>query len=236
MEEFEVVAPVREELRPDWNVAPTKKVYAIVARSEEDGAPPQRALSVVRWGLIPSWAKDPSIGSRMINARLETVTEKPSFKRAFASRRCLMPADGYYEWYTEEVPGGKPRKQPFYIHRRDGASLAMAAIYEIWRDPTKLDDDANAFVVTTSVITTSATDDVGRIHDRMPQIVPKENWASWLDPTMKDSEQALALLTPATLGGLDAYPVSTAVNAVRNNGEELIQPIPFAEDSEPTLL
>jgi putative SOS response-associated peptidase YedK len=238
VEEFEVVAPVKEELRPDWNVAPTKKVYAIVARADDEHAEPQRSLTVMRWGLVPSWAKDPAIGSRMINARVETVAEKPSFKRAFLSRRCLIPADGYYEWYTEQAEGGKPRKQPFYIHRADGASLAMAGIYEFWRDPTKAEDDPTAFVVTNSVITTSATDDVGRIHDRMPQIVERANWAAWLDPSMKDAQQALSLLTPAIAGGLEAYPVSTSVNAVRNNGPELIEPIPFAEtdQGEPTLL
>jgi putative SOS response-associated peptidase YedK len=234
-EEFEVVAPVSDELRPDWNVAPTKKVYAVVARAAE-GQAPERELTVVKWGLIPSWAKDPSIGSRMINARLETITEKPSFKRAFASRRCLMPADGYYEWYTEEQPGGKPKKQPFFIRRSDGASLAMAAIYEYWRDPSKAEDEPGAIVVTTSAITTAATDDVSRIHDRMPQIVQRENWAAWLDPSMKDPEQALSLLVPASPGELEAYPVSTDVNAVRNNGPELIAPLPFAGDTQPTLL
>lgn len=235
VEEFEVVAPVKEELRPDWNVAPTKKVYAVVARTSGE-EPPERTLTVMKWGLIPSWAKDPAIGSRMINARLETVTEKPSFKRAFAARRCLMPADGYYEWYTEEGPNGKPRKQPFFIRPADGSSLAMAAIYEYWRDPAKDEEDPNSLVVTSSIITTSATDDVGRIHDRMPQIVPKEHWQAWLDPAMKDSDRALTLLTPATVGGLEAFPVSTNVNAVRNNGPELINPVPFDGDSHPTLL
>lgn len=228
VEEFEVVAPVDQELRPDFNVAPTKLVYSVVNRSAG------RSLSVMKWGLIPSWAKDPSIGSRMINARVETVAEKPAYKRAFASRRCILPADGYYEWYVEEQSGAKPRKQPFFIRRVDGSSLAMAGIYEVWRDPSKSEDDPSALLITTSVITTSATDDVGRIHDRMPQTIAPENWAQWLDPEMKDPSLALSLLTPATAGGLEAYPVSTDVNAVRNNGPHLIEPLPFAE--EPTLL
>lgn len=227
VEEFEVVAPVAQELRPDFNVAPTKLVYSVVNKTEG------RSLSVMKWGLIPSWAKDPSIGSRMINARVETVAEKPAYKRAFASRRCILPADGYYEWYVEQE-GLKPKKQPFFIRRADGASLAMAGIYEVWRDPSKAEDDPSALVVTTSVITTSATDDVGRIHDRMPQIIEKANWEEWLNPEMKDVTQALQLLTPATLGGLEAYPVSTDVNAVRNNGPHLIDPLPFSE--QPTLL
>ena len=227
VEEFEVVTPVAQELRPDFNVAPTKMVYSVVNKAEG------RSLSVMKWGLVPSWAKDPSIGSRMINARLETITEKPSYKRAFASRRCILPADGYYEWYVEKE-GAKPRKQPFFIRRTDGASLAMAAIYEYWRDPSKDENDPTAIMTTASVITTSATDDVGRIHDRMPQIVERENWAAWLDPEMKDTDVALKLLTPATLGGLEAYPVSTDVNAVRNNGPHLIDPLPFADQQ--TLL
>lgn len=226
VEEFEVVAPIAQELRPDYNVAPTKLVYSVVNRSDA------RTLSVMKWGLVPSWAKDPSIGSRMINARLETVTEKPAYKRAFTSRRCIVPADGYYEWYVEQGP--KPRKQPFFIKRVDGASLAMAGIYEVWRDPSKEQDDPTALVTTMSVITTSATDDVGRIHDRMPQIIERKHWSQWLDPEMKDPEIALSLLTPATLGGLEAYPVSTDVNAVRNNGPHLIEPLPFTE--QPTLL
>lgn len=234
VEEFEVVAPIERELRPDYNVAPTKLVYSVVAKSAEPESEPLRTLSVMKWGLVPSWAKEPSIGSRMINARVETVAEKPAYKRAFLSRRCILPADGYYEWYVEEVPGGKPRKQPFFIKRPDGSSLAMAGIYELWRDPTKSDDDPYAWVVTTSVITTTATDDVGRIHDRMPQTISRENWALWLDPQMKDAQKALDLLTPATAGGLEAYPVSTDVNAVRNNGPHLIEPIPFSE--QPTLL
>lgn len=232
VEEFEVVAPVGMELRPDYNVAPTKLVYSVVNRASEG-----RSLSVMKWGLIPSWAKDPSIGSRMINARLETITEKPSYKRAFAARRCILPADGYYEWYTEGE-GPKPKKQPFFIKRVDGQSLAMAAIYETWRDPSKSEDDPTSLVVTASVITTSATDDVGRIHDRMPQIITKENWEQWLDPEMKDPQTALGLLAPATLGGLEAYPVSTDVNVVRNNGPHLIEPIAFSnpDSDQPSLL
>ena len=130
VEEFEVVARPEESLEPDYNVAPTKKVYAVMDRAsrEDKSAPPRRELAVVRWGLVPSWAKDASIGSRMINARMETVAEKPAYKRAFAKRRCLLPADGYYEWYTpQDGPkgkNGKPLKQPFFIHPADGGVLA----------------------------------------------------------------------------------------------------------------
>ena len=139
---------------------------------------------MLRWGLVPSWAKDPSIGNRMINARMETVAEKPAFRRAFAKRRCLLPADGYFEWYpTEELTAaGKPRKQPFFIHPKDGGVLAMAGLYEIWRDPTRDEDDPDAFRWTCTVITTDAEDDLGQIHDRMPLMVERERWGQWLDP------------------------------------------------------
>ena len=135
IEEFEIQAPVEQRLEADYNVAPTKPVYIVVERPHEERL--ERALVVARWGLIPSWAKDPSIGSRMINARLDTVAEKPAFRSAFAKRRCIVPADGYYEWYTPEAAGGKPVKQPFYIHRSDGAQLAMAGLYDWRRHPDR---------------------------------------------------------------------------------------------------
>jgi putative SOS response-associated peptidase YedK len=233
VEEFEVVSAPDEELRADYNVAPTKKVYLVVDRPHGDVL--ERSLVIGRWGLVPSWAKDPSIGSRMINARAETVAEKPAFRRAFAKRRCLVPADGYYEWYLPTSPdaplgkGGKPLKQPFYIHPADGSSLAMAGLYEWWRDPTRADDDPEAWRLTCTVITTEATDDVGRIHDRMPMTIVRDDWAAWLDPT-HGPDAASALLTPAVSAQLDIYPVSTLVNSVRNNGPELLEPLPLHPD------
>jgi len=236
IEEFEVVDNrVPEPLPPDFNVAPTKEVYAVVERppTKEAGAaeePAQRQLRVVRWGLVPSWAKDPSIGNRMINARMETVAEKPAFRRAFAARRCLLPADGYFEWYPtdEKTKAGKPRKQPFFIRPRDGGSLAMAGLYEIWRDPTRDEDDPQRFRWTCTVITTDAADDLGRIHDRMPLMVEPDRWGSWLDPSTP-KESLLDLLIPAAPGRLEAYPVSTLVGNVRNNGPELLDPLPLED-------
>jgi putative SOS response-associated peptidase YedK len=229
IEEFEVVdSRVPEPLAPDYNVAPTKEVYAVVERppSKDSPEPPERQLRVVKWGLVPSWAKDPSIGSRMINARMETVAEKPAYKRALAVRRCLLPADGYFEWYPtdEKTKAGKPKKQPFFIHPKDDGSLAMAGLYEIWRDPTKDDDADDRFLWTCTVITTDAEDDVGKIHDRMPLMVERDRWAAWLDPRT-DKDSVLDLLVPAAPGRLEAYPVSTMVNAVKNNGPELIEPL-----------
>src|SRR3954469_13888668 len=230
-EEFEidqatVKETVTEPLEPDFNVAPTKPVYAVLSRE-----PDERRLKVLRWGLVPFWAKDPAIGNRMINARMETVTEKPAFRQAFAKRRCLLPADGYYEWYPTEqkTKAGKPMKQPFFIHPKDGSVLAMAGLYEIWKDPTRDVEDPDRFKWTCTVLTTSAPDDLGRIHDRMPLLVEPERYAAWLDPESTDPEDLRKLLVPAAPGRLDAFPVSTQVNSVRNNGPELVVPLPLEE-------
>ncbi len=234
IEEFEVVDPrIEKPLAPDYNVSPTKEVYAVMERppSRESDEPAQRQLRTLRWGLVPSWAKDPSIGNRMINARMETVAEKPSFRRAFASRRCLLPADGYYEWYPTQqlTKSGKPAKQPFFIRPKDGGVLAMAGLYEIWRDPTRDEDDPERFRWTCTVLTTKAEDAVGHIHDRMPLMVERDRWAAWLDPTVSSKDDLLGLLVPAAPGQLEAYPVSTLVSNVRNNGPELLEPIPLDE-------
>jgi putative SOS response-associated peptidase YedK len=231
VEEFEVVDNrVAQPLAADYNVAPTKEVYAVVERppAKDSPDPPQRQLRVVRWGLVPSWAKDPAIGNRMINARMETVADKPAFKRAFAARRCLLPADGYYEWYPTEqkTKAGRPRKQPFFIRPADHGVLAMAGLYEIWRDPTRDDDDPERFRWTCTVLTTQAEDAVGHIHDRMPLVVERDRWEEWLDPRHGGDT---SLLVPAAPGRLEAYPVSTLVSNVRNNGPELLEPLPLEE-------
>jgi putative SOS response-associated peptidase YedK len=199
--------------------------------SKDSDEPAQRQLRTLRWGLVPSWAKDPSIGNRMINARMETVAEKPSFRRAFASRRCLLPADGYYEWYPTQqlTKSGKPAKQPFFIRPKDGGVLAMAGLYEVWRDPTRDEEDPERFRWTCTVLTTQAEDAVGHIHDRMPLMVERDRWASWLDPTVSSKDDLLGLLVPAAPGQLEAYPVSPLVSNVRNNGRELVEPIPLDE-------
>jgi len=251
LEEFRIERDrVPEPLAPDYNVAPTKRVYAVVTRdarpseaaepdaADEAGeaaeAPAEgvaRELRVVRWGLVPFWAKDPSIGSRMINARAETVQSKPAFRQAFKRRRCLLPADGYYEWQRldgkgeTDSPGGKVPKQPFFITRRDGGPLAFAGLYELWRDPAVDRDDEDAWLWTTTVITTSASDELGMIHDRMPMIIDPVSWADWLDPANSDVADVRALLAPAAASGLTTFPVSTEVNSVRNNGPQLIEPI-----------
>ena len=236
LEEFSVQRDlVTEPLKPDYNVAPTKPVYAVldrVERASNDGpdddagngaaaGKAERELRIVRWGLVPFWAKDVKIGSRMINARAETVAEKPAFRRAFGKRRCLLPADGYYEWQSQ--PGAA--KQPIYISRADGGSLAFAGLYELWRDPTVGRDDEDAWLWTATVITTSAPDELGMIHDRMPMIIDPASWADWLDPANSDVADLRGLLSPAAASGLTTYPVSTEVNSVRNNGPQLIEPL-----------
>jgi putative SOS response-associated peptidase YedK len=230
--EFDIVETrIQDALPADYNVAPTKEVYAVVERppSKDSPEPPQRQLRVLTWGLIPSWAKEASIGNRMINARMETVAEKPAYKRAFATRRCLLPADGYFEWYpTEEITkSGKPRKQPFFIRPQDHGVLAMAGLYEIWRDPDKAEDDPTRFRWTCTVLTTSAEDSLGHIHDRMPLMLPPERYEQWLDPRVNDKDDLLALLEPAAPGRLEAFPVATLVSNVRNNGPELVEPLPL---------
>jgi putative SOS response-associated peptidase YedK len=234
VEEFEIdKVEVKEPLQPDYNVAPTKPVYAVVERAPRDGEGEaegdqrQRQLRTVRWGLVPFWAKDPSIGNRLINARMETVHEKPAFRKAFTSRRCLLPADGYFEWYATEqrTKAGKPVKQPFFIRPADGGVLAMAGLYEIWRDPTRDEDDPQRFLWSCTVLTTTAEDSVGHIHDRMPLLVEPDRRAAWLDPSSSSVDHLLELLVPAAPGLLEAYPVSTAVNNVRNNGPELLEAV-----------
>lgn len=222
VDEFDAVPHFGEAPAASWNVAPTDGVFAVLQRHEE------RQLRVVRWGLVPSWAKERAIGPRLINARLESLAEKPAFRRALAARRCLVPADGYYEWYpTSEVTrAGKPVKQPFYIRPADGGVLAMAGLYEIWRDPAAADDAADRFLWTCTVITTEATDDIGMIHDRMPLMVARDGWSDWLDPEARGAD-VLDLLVPAAPGRLEAFPVSAAVGNVRNNGPELVEPLPL---------
>src|SRR6516162_7399047 len=213
LEEFRIERDrVVDDLEPDYNVAPTKPVYAVLTRGERGSAAGTgaaggqandvaRELRVLRWGLVPSWAKDPSIGSRMINARMETVAEKPAFRRAFARRRCLLPADGYYEWYASKQDG-KTVKQPFFIHPKDGGVLAMAGLYEFWRPKDAGPEDPDAWLTTSTFLTTNAEDALGRIHDRMPLLVEPARYAEWLDPDVDDPDRLRSLLVPAAPGRL----------------------------------
>lgn len=206
------------EREPRWNVAPTDAVVSVV---ERDG---RRRMGEMRWGLVPFWAKDPSIGSRMINARAETVTTTSAYARPFERRRCIVPADGFYEW--QPVPGRKA-KQPFHIRRVDGEPLAFAALWDSWR-PKRGSDDGR--LVSTVIVTTSANDVLRPIHDRMPVVLPPSAWDAWLDPANHDVEALTGLLVPAPDPLLEAVPVSSAVGNVRNDGAELVERVDPGED------
>jgi Uncharacterized conserved protein len=199
---------------PSYNIAPTDPVIAVLERIRDER--PTRLLAELRWGLVPSWAKDASGAARLINARVETVADKPSFRTAYAKRRCLLPATGYYEWQPATGPTGKPVKQPYFIRPADGEPLVMAGLYEYWKAP-----DAS-WLVTATVLTTSATDELGRLHDRMPMAVSREHWEAWLDPEFGGEPRAL-LDVPAA--AMTYHRVPSLVNHVANNGPELIEPL-----------
>jgi len=205
--QFFGAAPVEnlETAAPSYNVAPTDHVYAV---AEYDGA---RSLGRFRWGLIPFWAKDKGIGSRQINARAETISTKPSFRDSFVSRRCLIPADGFFEW--KKMTKGK---LPHYIFRTDGGPLAIAGLWASWRDP-----ETGERVASCTIVTTEPNQLLADIHDRMPVVLPADSWDPWLDREFADAEALQAMLTPSA-EAMQAYPVSTLVNSVRNNLPECI--------------
>ncbi|AXE27577.1 SOS response-associated peptidase [Streptomyces globosus] len=227
---FQARLEPREELAPSWNVAPTDPVWAVLERPDRDTGEPGRRLRTLRWGLVPSWSKDPGGAARMINARMETVHEKPAFRRAFTRRRCLLPADGFYEW--QSVPAtatAKAYKQPYFIAPEDASVMAMAGLYEFWRDPAVTDeDDPAAWLATATIITTEAADAAGRIHPRMPLALDPDDYDAWLDPAHQDADALRALLHTPAAGRLEVRAVSTAVNSVRNNGPHLLDPAPAA--------
>ncbi|MFI9272139.1 SOS response-associated peptidase [Kitasatospora sp. NPDC052896] len=218
-----------DTLDPSWNAAPTDRIWAVLERVDHDSGELARQLRPLRWGLVPSWAKDPSVGARMINARAETVHEKPAFRKAFTTRRCLLPADGYYEWVAVPAAEGKKAyKQPYFVAPADSSLMAMAGLYEFWRDPTRPDDDPLAWLTSTTIITTQATDDAGRVHDRMPLAIDSRDFDAWLDPDLTDPAQLRPLLHTPADGHLTVRPVSIAVNSVRNNGPALLTEDPDA--------
>ncbi len=217
--------------RTELERRPTDEVWTVLERTPpgEGPAAATRELRPLRWGLVPTWAKEAKIGARMINARVETVHEKPAFRRAFVKRRCLLPADGFYEWQPGTDPAtGKARKQPYFIHPEDGQVMALAGLYEYWRDlAVTQDDDPAAWLMTCTIITTEATeatDAAGHIHPRMPLALTADRYDAWLDPTHHDADELRALLGQPADGHLDARPVSTAVDNVRNNGPHLLDP------------
>lgn len=208
------------EAAPIWNVAPTTDVLAVRDRRPRDGGEPVRTLASYRWGLIPSWSDDPTAGNRLFNARSETLTTKPSFRAAFAQRRVIIPADGFYEWRAESDGS----RQPHYFIRADGAPLAFAGLAEWWRDRHLPDGPV---VHSCSIITGPAGPDMDGIHDRMPVILPPEAFVAWLDPD-EDGTALGGLLRAAPAGTLIHHPVDRRVGNVQYNDAELIAPVAVA--------
>ncbi len=201
---------------PSWNVGPQGTLFGV---SEHDET---RTMAAYRWGLVPSWAKDPSIGNRMFNARAEGIEEKPSFRSAFARRACVIPVDGFYEW--DHRPGAN--RQPHYFTRADHDPVLLAGLYEFWRGTTAGSEP----LATCTVITTTPSEDMDEIHDRMPVVLARDEVDVWLDVAGSSPEERLLLLRPAPAGTLRHYGVGKAVGSVKNDGPELIEPV------EPTTL
>ncbi len=195
------------EFAERYNIAPTQNVSVVL---EENG----RKLETVHWGLIPSWSKDPSIGSRMINARAETVSEKPSFRSAFKKRRCLIPADGFYEWKKE--PGGK---QPYYLRLKSRQVFAFAGLWESWRM------EGGEEMLSATIITTEPNEVAAEVHNRMPVILPPELYDAWLEPDNDDREELLSMLAPYPAEEMETYPVSRRVNRPANDEPGVLEPV-----------
>ncbi len=228
---------------PHWNLPPTQGVLALVrprrksteskeaeskeaessneSRSSEEThevGEPDRLIAAFRWGLIPWWAKDPAIGNKQFNARAETLDRKPAFRSALAERRCLVLADGFYEWKKETV-ADRLLKTPFFFSRSDGEPLAFAGLWETWRDPS-LPRELRQGIRTCTIITTASGPDIEAVHDRMPVVVERGDFDEWLDPGPLDETTLSSLLRPSPAGTLQALEVSTRVNSVRNEGPD----------------
>ncbi len=220
MDAFEIITGyVGPVLPADWNITPTREIYIV-----RDNREAQRELATVSWGLIAPWSEDAQSAlrsqSQAINARTETVHEKPTFRNAFTSRRCLIPASGYYEWATEMGPYAP--KQPFFIHG-DGL-IAFAGIWDRWRSPD------GSYQESAAIITRPAVEFLATVHHRMPTFLPRERWDAWLDPALNKVDEIRGLMDLAEPAlGLSAYPVSSRVNSTANNGSQLIAPIELGE-------
>jgi putative SOS response-associated peptidase YedK len=201
-------------MQPRYNIAPTQPVATVrTARGSGD-----REMVFLRWGLVPSWSKDPSIGSRMINARSETVADKPAFRAAFRRRRCLVPADGFYEWQKQNG-----WKQPFYIHLREGRPFAFAGLWEFWKG------EGDVIIESCTLLTTEPNDLIRPLHSRMPVILHPQQYDLWLDPGLDAPERLRPLLRPYPFADMEAYPVSRFVNKPQNDDPRCIEPLPSDE-------
>jgi putative SOS response-associated peptidase YedK len=220
-EAFAVEEVKVDDLPVRYNVAPSQQVYAVAERRpREDGEAATRQLGAFRWGLVPSWAKEESVGNKMINARVESVATKPAYRKALARRRCIIPADAFYEWQVRRQ-AGRQVKVPHAIRRKDGEPMAFAGLWEVWRPPGEPDAE---WLRSCVIITTEANELLAPIHGRMPVVLPRSAWDTWLDPAVEAVEAVKALLVPAPSGEFEAWPVSTRVNNVANEGPELLEP------------
>jgi putative SOS response-associated peptidase YedK len=216
-------------LEPSYNVAPTEDVYVVVETSGSSGREREarvRRVDAFHWGLVPFWAKSPAAGNKMINARAESLAERSAFRRPFAERRCIIPADGFYEWAEVE---GQKKKQPMYIERTDGEPLAFAGLWEAWRGP---DGDGSDHLRSCTIITGAPNDTMAEIHDRMPVVLPPDVWSTWLDPEVHDLDLLGKLLVPVPSSLITMHPVSTEVNDVRNDGPQLTEVAPTVAEVE----
>jgi putative SOS response-associated peptidase YedK len=195
-------------VQPHYNIAPTDVVPAIT--QNEQG----RSLEFMQWGLVPSWAKDPAIGNKLINARAETLAEKPSFRSAFKKRRCLLPADGFFEW-----KGEKGSKQPFFVHMKSQRPFAFAGLWEYWESP-------DGALVTCTIVTTEPNALLAKIHTRMPVIIARSDYDAWLDHSIKETSQLAPLLTPYPDGEMAMHPVTKAVGNPGFESPAIVEPIP----------
>lgn len=207
-------APIAFGLTPRYNIAPSQPILAVRTSTGNGG----REAVFLRWGLIPHWAKDPSIGNRMINARAETVAEKPSFRDAFRKRRCLVPASGFYEWKKAER-----KKQPYYIRMKDGHPLAFAGLWERW------ESTPGETVETCTILTTTPNDLMGQLHDRMPVILSSSDYALWLDSGNTEQDRLKSLLRPYPDREMEAFPVGVIVNNPKIDDSSCISPVGTAE-------
>lgn len=237
-------------VRPSWNIAPTTAVPVVLERLLDGGV--ARQLHLARWGLIPPWAKEPGIGAKMINARSETVLEKPAFREAVTSRRCAVPADGYYEW-----KGSGKGKQPYYVHAADDGGMVFAGVYEWWRDTSKAPGDPGRWILSTSILTASSTEasteasttegpprkgseapvlrELAALHDRVPLAMSAEAMDEWLNPAAEDAAALVGLVRSQARQVAEGWridPVGAAVGSVRNDSPELIQRVEPLEPAE----
>lgn len=247
--DVDVITEAARELPPSWNTAPTDPVRMVLDRiraeearaeqaqdegvgAEDVRSDPARELHLARWGLLPSWSEGPAAkGAPLFNARLESVARKPAFAKSLLTRRCIVPADGYYEWrknsgqHEAAVQAGRMRpKTPFYIRDPSGATLAFAGLYAWWRDESKAADDPDRWVLSTTIITEGARDGLEAIHDREPVVLASDSIGAWLDPSLRTAEEALAVLAEPG-PPLEWFEVGAAVGSVRNNDPGLILPL-----------